>query len=166
MRIFATVGTQLPFDRLIRELDVWAQSNPRIEVFAQTGLSDYEPAHMPWARMISEKSFREYLDGCDAVVAHAGMGTIISAAEKGKRVIVMPRRAEFGEHRNDHQLATANRLGHLRGLTVVHDGQELATALGQVQSRPGYREVVVEAALSANPQLISEIRSFAGLGAN
>ena len=37
MKIFATVGTQLPFDRLIRGLDSWAECNPEVEVFAQIG---------------------------------------------------------------------------------------------------------------------------------
>ena len=165
MKIFATVGTQLPFDRLIRELDVWAESNPQIDVVAQIGVSDYEPRHMTWNRMISENLFREHLSDCDAIVAHAGMGTIISAIENGKRVIVMPRRAEYGEHRNDHQLATTKRLGHLQGLAVVHNGPELAEALEDVHKSRGCSGVPTQTPLSASPQLISEIRHFAGLEA-
>lgn len=41
------------------------------------------------------------------IVAHAGMGTIISAMTKGKPIIVFPRIAALGEHRNEHQLATS-----------------------------------------------------------
>ena len=33
--IFATVGTQLPFDRLIAAVDRWAGTRPGREVFAQ-----------------------------------------------------------------------------------------------------------------------------------
>jgi UDP-N-acetylglucosamine transferase subunit ALG13 len=163
MKIFATVGTQLPFDRLIRELDAWTKNQAQCDVFAQIGLSDYEPRHMGWDRMVPEKLFREHLSDCDVIVAHAGMGTIISAIDHGKRVIVMPRRAEYGEHRNDHQLATASRLGHLQGLAVVHDGPELAEALEDVQRSRKCSDVSTQTVLTASPQLISEIRQFAGL---
>ncbi len=163
MKIFATVGTQLPFDRLIRELDAWAQDHADAEAFAQTGASDYEPRCMPWSRTLTEKQFRESICSCDVVVAHAGMGTIISAIEQGKRVVVMPRRAEFGEHRNDHQVATVKRLGHLDGLEVAHSGTELFKVLGQLGSQHRSSDKVDDCTLSASPSLISEIRFFAGL---
>ena len=165
MKIFATVGTQLPFDRLIRELDALAESKPEFDVVAQIGTSSYEPRHMAWSRTVSESQFRKHVSDCDAIVAHAGMGTIISAMDDGKRVIVMPRRAEYGEHRNDHQLATAKRLGHLQGLAVVHSGQELAKALEAVRNARKQSGTSIEKVLSASPQLISEIRHFAGLDA-
>lgn len=158
--IFATVGTQLPFDRLIRGLDNWAASNGDIEVYAQIGRGDYEPIHIEWTRNMDPQEFRRRMVHCDTVVAHAGMGSIISAIELGRRVIVMPRRAALGEHRNDHQLATAERLEHLNGLEIVHQAEELARALarGQVQS--------AAAILSQpNPELIGAIRQFAGLQA-
>ena len=41
------------------------------------------------------------------VIAHDEMGSIITALEMGKPIVVMPRRAELGEHRNDHQVAAA-----------------------------------------------------------
>jgi UDP-N-acetylglucosamine transferase subunit ALG13 len=166
VKIFATVGTQLPFDRLIRELDAWTESNSQCDVVAQIGLSSYEPRHMRWDRMVPEKRFREYLGDCDAIVAHAGMGTIISAIENGKHVIVMPRRAEYGEHRNDHQLATAKRLRHLQGLAVVHNGPELAEALEELHRSRSCSGVSAKTPLRASPQLISEIRHFAGLEAH
>lgn len=161
--IFATVGTQLPYDRLIRALDEWAKCNPEMDVFAQIGVSTYKPRHMRWARMISAESFRDHLDASDAIVAHAGMGTIISGVELGKRIIVMPRRAEFGEHRNDHQLGTVKRMSHLRGLEVVNDSEQLANALDTETEISPKDMNGNEFMFSASPQLINEIRSFAGL---
>lgn len=161
MKIFATVGTQLPFDRLIRGLDSWAECNPEVEVFAQIGSTHYEPHHMHWARMISASCFRDNIGQCDTIVAHAGMGTIISGVEYGKRIVIMPRREEFGEHRNDHQLGTAKRMTKQFGVEVAHNDDELAYALDAVIDAP--EQSVTE--LCASPQLISEIRQFAGLEA-
>jgi len=158
--IFATVGTQLPFDRLIRALDEWAAAQGDVEVFAQIGRGGYEPRHIAWAHDLHPQEFRSRLEACDAIVAHAGMGTIISAVELGKRVIVMPRRAALGEHRNEHQLATVARLGHLQGLEVVHDADALGAALAREQHHGGR-----DAGAGPAPELIGAIRRFAGLEA-
>jgi UDP-N-acetylglucosamine transferase subunit ALG13 len=56
------------------------------------------------------------------------MGTILSAAELGKPVILMPRRAKFGEHRNDHQQDTAREMARLSNVTVAEDGEALHAA--------------------------------------
>ena len=44
--IFVTVGTQLPFDRLIRAVDNWAKAAGRRDVFAQIGPASYRPLHI------------------------------------------------------------------------------------------------------------------------
>lgn len=158
--IFATVGTQLPFDRLIKALDNWGAINPDVEVFAQIGRGNYQPQHISWTREIDPQEFRDLINRCDTVVAHAGMGTIITAMELGKRVIVMPRRASLGEHRNEHQLATAARLEHLNGLQVVQEVEGLECAL-----ECGYERSEAVAALAPDNQLIAAIRVFSGLQA-
>ena len=67
------------------------------------------------------------------MISHAGMGSIITALELGKRIIVMPRRANLGEHRNDHQLATAKRLSEQGRIMVAFTEQELVDKLDQLQ---------------------------------
>ena len=161
--IFATVGTQLPFDRLIRSLDEWAARNPLVDVFAQIGQTDYTPQHIRWEKTISVEAFRTNLDNCDTVVAHAGMGTIISAAELGKRIVILPRRADLGEHRNDHQLATSSRLSHLNGLVVAEDSKHLSRELTNDGNSLLDSQTEASARLAISPTLISEIRWFAGL---
>jgi len=158
--IFATVGTQLPFDRLVIALDNWAARNQNAEVFVQLGRTTYQPRYMNWAHDIEPEEFKRRVATSDVVVAHAGMGSIISAVETGKQIVVMPRRASLGEHRNDHQLATASRMSHLDGLAVVHDKEQLETALAARSNQPGKC-----ASMYANTNLIAAVRRFAGLGA-
>ena len=115
-RIFVTVGTELPFDRLIAAVDDWAGATGRgRDVFAQIGHTSYVPRHIAWAPMIEGREFRQLFDRADLIVAHAGMGTILAALELERPLVVVPRRADLGEHRNDHQLATVARLAE-RGL--------------------------------------------------
>jgi UDP-N-acetylglucosamine transferase subunit ALG13 len=158
--IFATVGTQGPFDRLIRTIDGWAGTNGRTDVFAQTGPSDYRSEHIQTMRFIDATEFRERVEAASLVISHAGMGSIITALELGKRIIVMPRRAGLGEHRNDHQLATAKRFAEQGSITVAFTEQELIDKLDRIQGQNETERLTAQ----ASPHLISAIRAFIGTG--
>lgn len=127
--IFVTVGTQLPFDRLLNAVDDWARANPSQEIVAQTGVSNVTSPRVEALPFVDTARFRALVERADVLVAHAGMGSILTAIELGKPVVVMPRRAALGEHRNDHQLATAEKLGHLSNLHRADDAATLARVL-------------------------------------
>ena len=158
--LFVTVGTQLPFDRLVRSVDAWCATRPTIDGFAQIG-NGHVPTHLTSAASLTGPGFFEQMERASVVVAHAGMGTIITALDLGKRVIVMPRLARHGEHRNDHQLATVARLAHIDALDVVTDEAALHAALA---ASFGTRAVDVTdhraAASAARVELIGTVRAF------
>ena len=41
--IFVTIGSALPFDRLVQAMDDWARDNPGEDILAQTGDGVFEP---------------------------------------------------------------------------------------------------------------------------
>jgi len=57
------------------------------------------------------------------------MGTILTGLDLGKPVVVVPRLAAHGEHRNDHQLATVKQLSRFPLVRPVHDVARLGAAL-------------------------------------
>ncbi len=134
--ILVTVGTQFPFDRLVKAMDAWAGDHED-EIFAQIGPARYRPEHFPYVEFTSPEALQKKTEEADIVVAHAGMGTIISALVLGKPVIVMPRIASLGEHRNDHQLATVRKLSQRFDIEVVNDAQELHAALETLRATNG-----------------------------
>lgn len=154
--IFVAVGTQLPFDRLVKSVDQWAEQARHRKVVAQIANGTYVPKFMTWERMIGPEAFRGYVEGCELVVAHAGIGTILSALELGKPVIVLPRKAVYGEHRNDHQLATAERFGARRLVSVAHDESHLVELLNQFENPRESTRISSE----ASPELIGHLRQF------
>ncbi|HOA73905.1 MAG TPA: glycosyltransferase [Phycisphaerae bacterium] len=138
--IFVTVGAQMPFDRLIRVVDEWAGRHQRTDVFAQIGQAQYQPRHIRSCESMGPDEFHATLEAANAVVAHAGMGSIISAVERRKPILVMPRRSDLGETRNDHQVATARQFGALGLVEVAMDEHELAAKLERIdelQAAPG-----------------------------
>ena len=130
--IFVTVGTQLPFDRLVVEVDAWASRQHGRRVVAQIGPTALKPRNIDCRDFISPAECRELMSSARAIVGHAGMGTILTALELGKPILVVPRRAALGEHRNDHQLATARRFAALPGVSVAFDESELPGKLDEL----------------------------------
>lgn len=132
--IFLTTGTQLPFDRLVGMVDAWAARSV-IQGFAQIGTSTYIPTTLQYERFITPGEFETRVNACSCIISHAGMGTIISALTYGKPAILMPRRFDFGEHRNDHQLATARKLADRPFLRFIQDVDELDAAYRDLVSK-------------------------------
>jgi UDP-N-acetylglucosamine transferase subunit ALG13 len=154
--IFVTVGTQMHFDRLIEAVDDWAGAVNTEDVFAQTGPSSYVAKHIRTRPFISPDEFREYTRQARVIVGHAGMGSILTALEFGKRIIVMPRRRDLGEHRTDHQIATAKYFVNQGRILVAWDGQELFERLTQLKAS----DQVEPISPMASPTLIATIRQF------
>ena len=153
--IFVTVGTQLGFDRMVRTVDEWAARASRRDVFAQIGPADYRPRHIDFKESITPREFRERVESASVVVAHAGMGSIISALELQRPIVVMPRHAARLEQRNDHQIATARELGALGLVNVARDEAELANFLDRLaELRPGR-----PLGPSASPELIDFLKN-------
>lgn len=103
--IFITVGTQkFQMDRLLREIDTLITENKiSDDVFAQIGYSSYQPQNFKYTKFLDDMVFQEYINKCDLLITHAGVGNIISGLRLHKKIIVFPRLREFGEHVDDHQ---------------------------------------------------------------
>lgn len=131
--IFVTVGTDLPFDRMMKVVDAWARENRRRDVFAQIGVGGWEPGFIEFAHLLEPPVFRERFNAATLIISHAGMGTILTALLHGKPILVMPKLASRGEHRNEHQTATAKRMNERGGVNVAFDEHQLRERLDHLE---------------------------------
>jgi UDP-N-acetylglucosamine transferase subunit ALG13 len=132
--ILVTIGSLFPFDRLIRAVDELAPSWPNEEFFAQIGDGEYEPTNMRFSRMLSAKAFAEAVKSARLIIAHAGMGSVITAMEANKPIVILPRKMEFDEHTTDHQMATARWLIGRRGVYVALADENLRDVIDEALS--------------------------------
>lgn len=151
----------MPFDRLVRTVDEWAGQNRSEEVFAQIGETSWRPRFIEFARWLAPAEYREKVKACSAMVSHAGMGSIITALEFGKPILVMPRRGDLGETRNDHQAATARRFQEREGVAVAFDEHELGQKLSMIQDL----SIGMTVSPWASPKLLSTIEQFVAASA-
>lgn len=122
--IFATIGTQAPFDRFVRIVDKVAEEMDE-EIIVQAFRDKYEPKNVELVDFLPPDEFNRLFAKARLIVSHAGMGTIISAMQQGKPIIVFPRIAALGEHRNEHQMATARQMEKMKYVYVAFDEPEL-----------------------------------------
>lgn len=152
--IFVVTGTQLPFDRLIKILD---ETAPLLgeEMVAQVNSGDYQPKHIKTVALLPPDEFDELFCKARLIVAHAGIGTILTALQYSKPIIIFPRIAALGEQRNEHQLATANKMKEAGWVYVATNKEELLTLLLKHDLHP-----LKKIGSTASSSLIQSISDF------
>ena len=153
--IFLTVGTQFGFDRLVKAVDCFKEEGViKEEIFAQIGDGAYKPSHFTYTRSLEKYEFDSYCKRANAMIGHAGMGTITSALDLEKPLLVLPRRAQHGEVVNDHQVGLAMRFERLGHLLAACDESELGLKIRQLSSfKPKQREPQIDA-------IVTQIKQF------
>ncbi|WP_035782175.1 glycosyltransferase [Arthrobacter sp. H14] len=120
-RVVVTLGTMRNFGfrravtSLLRVLPDILESES--EVLWQTGCTDVSGLGITSQDTLPTEELRTAIASADLVVAHAGVGSALTALESGHRPLLLPRQAAHGEHIDDHQLMIAAELSG-RGLAV------------------------------------------------
>lgn len=104
------------------------------EVVVQAGFTKFDSKDMKIFSMIDKEKFSKLQDDADLIITHGGVGSIISSLEKGKKVIVVPRLKQYGEHVNDHQIQIAERFKSLGYVKSVLDINELGETIKSMKN--------------------------------
>lgn len=126
--IFVTVGThEQQFNRLIKKIDELKEQGAIQEpVFIQSGYSTYEPECCQWEKLLPYKEMEEKIQTAHIVITHGGPSSFISVLQAGKIPVVVPRKAEFGEHVNDHQVDFTKKVyERQKNIILVEDVEKL-----------------------------------------
>jgi len=161
--IFVTVGNTDPFDRLIQAVERWSVTRtPREDIHAQIGAGKFVPTSFPTVRFLDPVTFESQFKQAELVVSHAGMGTIITALELGKPLLVMPKRASLGEQRNEHQLATVEHVCRKNSIWVADDEEKFPAVIDRLLTKIRSEEHRTSAFVSnnASPSLVNFVRGF------
>lgn len=147
--IFVTVGThEQPFNRLVECIDELKKDGYiQEDVIIQTGYSTYEPRHCKWQKLFSYQEMLKLVKEARIVITHGGPSSFIMPLQIGKTPIVVPRRHEFNEHVNDHQVAFSKAVEERMGsILVVEDLDKLGEIIRK------YDEIIggIETELKSN----------------
>lgn len=80
------------------------------KVLWQVGETDASGLGIDSCRELPTSELTRAMARSDVVITHAGIGSAITALEVGKRPVFVPRRKQFNEHVDDHQVSIATEL--------------------------------------------------------
>jgi UDP-N-acetylglucosamine--N-acetylmuramyl-(pentapeptide) pyrophosphoryl-undecaprenol N-acetylglucosamine transferase len=130
-RVVVTLGTMRTYGfrsavgALVRVLpEVIAEG---ADVLWQVGVTDTTGLGIESHSVVPTHELQAAVAEADLVVAHAGIGSTLSALDAGHCPVLLPRRAGRGEHVDDHQVLIADALG-AKGLAVVSDPDRLSAS--------------------------------------
>ena len=102
------------------------------QVIVQAGFTKYKSNQMEIFDMITKEELDKYMSKANLIITHGGVGSIIMALEKGKKVIAVPRLHEYGEHVNDHQRQIIKVFSEKKYLIGIANVDELEDAIKNI----------------------------------
>ncbi len=110
-RIVVTLGTQprYPFVSLVERVRDIIPAD--VEVLWQIGTNFPEASRPPGAYdLVPAETLRKWVASADAVIAHGGVGSALTALRAGHKPVMVARRAYRNEHVDDHQVQLVEEL--------------------------------------------------------
>lgn len=127
--IFVTVGThEQPFNRLLEEIDKLKEKGIIAEdVIIQSGYSTFEPKYCEWHKLLPYDNMLKNVEAARIVITHGGPASFIMPLQIGKIPVVVPRKYDFNEHVNNHQVEFTKAVKERYGNIIpVYDISELS----------------------------------------
>ncbi len=131
--IFVTYGTQ-PHNfkymtYLVNHID------PKHQVIVQYGESKNQINRQNTIAFDYSEQYLEYFDKADIIITHGGVGSIMNGLRNAKKVIVVPRLAEFEEHVDNHQLEVSTKLADGGHIYLMDRSQDINDILYIVEKK-------------------------------
>jgi UDP-N-acetylglucosamine transferase subunit ALG13 len=149
IKIFSTIGSTYPLDRLTKELDTLG-TNKKYKIFAQIGESLYMPKHIDYAKFLSYKEMQDKIKWADLIISHAGAGSIIDLLISRKKFILFPRLKKYNEAIDDHQTEICKVFEEKYEISYTENEKNLAKLISTIKTIK----------LTKNSKLVKEIKKI------
>jgi len=129
--IFVTLGTQdKSFVRLLdaiqKQID---KGNIKEKVVVQAGYTSYTSSKMEIFDYMLKDDFERFMETCDILITHGGVGSIMTGLNSGKKIIAAARLKEYGEHTNNHQIQIIDKFSQDGYIVALDNFDNLDKAL-------------------------------------
>jgi UDP-N-acetylglucosamine transferase subunit ALG13 len=129
--IFVTVGTTLPFDGLLSEVDRLAATGIFQEkVVCQTGTSRYLPKHCEHFQY--KTTIADHINAASFLIVHGGTGSTLQALRSGRPFAVFANPIA----QNNHQVEFLQELSHEIPIPWSDDVHDLEQLYGRISNEP------------------------------
>lgn len=137
--IFVTVGNATQgFRRLLDAVDALVRNGffEREPIFLQTGNNrNFQSNLYQYKPFLAIEEFQDRVEKADIIISHGGCGTLLNAIRYKKVPVVMPRRKQYGEHINDHQMQLVQALASEGRVVPAYEPEDLPAAIAEARRR-------------------------------
>ena len=136
--IFVILGTQdKKFPRLLQALQDGIDSgkiSKEEEIIVQAGSTKFKSEDMKIIDYMSVEEFENCIDQARIIICHAGVGTILTALNRGKTIIAAARLKMYYEHVNDHQLQILENFSQKGYIIPLEDFSKIGEVLKKAET--------------------------------
>lgn len=136
MSTFVSIGNGVQdFSRLLNEIKRIQHLLPQ-PVIVQHGRTPFDDPTIRHFRFVDASEFQTLLQNCKVFITHGGGGSVFAAIKFGKKAVVFPRRQQFGEVIDDHQVVFATELRKMGQIELVEETSALLDAVNRSLAAP------------------------------
>lgn len=134
--ILVLLGTQHnEFSRLLQKIEECILNGViKEKVIVQAGFTEFSSNNMEIFDLIPLDELEKMVSEANFVITHGGVGSILTALNKNKKVIAVPRLSKFNEHVNDHQKQIVDIFNQKKYIIGIEEVDELPEALEKVEN--------------------------------
>jgi UDP-N-acetylglucosamine transferase subunit ALG13 len=161
--ILITAGTlKLPFTRLFDLVEELSNTNSFNKIIVQgIGAANFFKGHSKIEAhdFIEKKQLDLAITNTDILISHAGVGSIVNALSLAKPTVLVPRKAQYNEHFDDHQMQIFQKMQeHPLFLCIDSQPLDLQQVLNFIQSSKTIQSIPSKGLV--NQSLQQDIQTF------
>lgn len=132
--ILVLLGTQKnDFTRLLEAVQKNIDSGLiKDKVIVQAGDTKFKSKDMEIFDLIPMDKMNDLIDSAQLIITHGGVGSIVGALKKNKKIIVMPRLSKYGEHVNNHQQQIVSIFEEKGYIKSINSADDLTKVLSEI----------------------------------
>ena len=139
--VFVTVGNATQqFSRLLNAVDeaVGKGMFEDEQVLIQSGNNpDFQASHCQQEAFMEMSRFESLLKNSSLVISHGGAGTLLNVLQAGRVPVVMPRRQQYSEHVDDHQVELVRELAKFGRVVPAFEAADMPRSIREARCRNG-----------------------------
>ena len=135
--ILVVLGTQdKKFPRLLeavqKQIDLGNISKNE-KIIVQAGSTKFRSKDMEIYDYLDVEEFEQLIEKANFIICHAGVGTILTALSKNKKIIAAARLKKYAEHVNDHQVQILENFKKAGYILALEDFDKLDLLIKEIK---------------------------------
>lgn len=145
-------------------VNILVEKMPNETFYYQTGHTDFlhEYKNLTTIGFTSHEQFKTLVEESELIITHGGINSVVDALLMNKLVIIFPRRVEYNEHNDNHQLQITDVFAKKEYAYALSDYQKITEVVKKMLNH----EISFKHLETSNTKMVHIIKSYIGEDTN